>query len=218
MGNANRRYKDSLFTMLFSDRENLLSLYNAVNHSSYDDADILQINTIENAVFMGVHNDVSFVVCSSLNLYEHQSTVNPNIPLRMLFYVTRLLSGEVSEERLFSKKRITIPRPKFLIFYNGTDKQPECREYRLSEMWDPADEASDLELKVLQLNINPGMNKGLKAACRILDEYMKFVDRVRAEYKRTDSLEESLRSAISWCMDHNVLKDFLTKTSHTIKV
>ena len=197
--------------MLFSDRKNLLSLYNAVNHSSYEREEDLKVNTIENAVYLGVHNDVSFIICNFLNMYEHQSTVNPNIPLRMLFYVTRLLSEEVSEERLFSRKRISIPEPKFIVFYNGNEQQPECREFRLSELWGNKEAVPDLELRVVQLNINPGNNEELKNTCRTLRDYMAFVESVRDYFNETGSLEEAVSRSIDWCITNDILQEFLVK-------
>ena len=85
---ANRKYKDTVFRMLFSDRKNLLSLYNAINETSYTDATQLEIVTLENAIYMGMKNDLAFIINTNLFLYEHQSTYNPNMPLRDLFYIS----------------------------------------------------------------------------------------------------------------------------------
>ena len=84
---ANRKYKDTIFRMLFKDKENLLSLYNAMNHRAYTNADALEVVTLENAIYMGMKNDLAFIMYMNLYLYEHQSTYNPNIPLRDLFYI-----------------------------------------------------------------------------------------------------------------------------------
>ncbi len=83
---VNREYKDTVFRMLFSDKRNLLSLFNAVSGCDYDSPDELDIVTLENAIYFGIKNDLAFVLDMSIYLYEHQSTVNPNIPLRDLFY------------------------------------------------------------------------------------------------------------------------------------
>ena len=82
---ANRKYKDTVFRMLFSDKENLLSLYNAINRTAYEDPEELEIVTLESAIYMGMKNDLAFIIDMNLLLYEHQSTYNPNIPLRDLF-------------------------------------------------------------------------------------------------------------------------------------
>ena len=121
---VNRQYKSSIFAMLFSDRRELLKLYNAVNGTSYTDLELLTVNTLENAIYMAVKNDVSFLIGTRLYLYEHQSTWNPNLPLRNLFYVSDLYSAITEERNLYSSKRIQIPTPHFLVFYNGEEHHP----------------------------------------------------------------------------------------------
>lgn len=115
--------------MLFNEKENLLSLYNAVNRSSYTEVDDLQITTLENAVYTNYKNDVSFVFGFELMLYEHQSTVNPNMPLRDLIYVTNILQGLTIEENLYGSELIRLPSPKFVVFYNGTISNQHNRFY-----------------------------------------------------------------------------------------
>ena len=116
---VNRQYKSSIFAMLFSDRRELLKLYNAVNGTSYTDPELLTVNTLENAIYMAVKNDVSFLIGTRLYLYEHQSTWNPNLPLRNLFYVSDLYSALTEERNLYSSKRIQIPTPHFWYFITG---------------------------------------------------------------------------------------------------
>ena len=82
-----RNYKDTVFRMLFNNKEALLSLYNAINGTHYDKTDDLEIITLENAVYMAMKNDIAFILGLYMNLYEHQSTLNPNMPLRDLFYI-----------------------------------------------------------------------------------------------------------------------------------
>ena len=101
---VNRNYKDTIFRMLFKDKENLLSLYNAVNGTTYTDTENLEITTLKDAVYMNYKNDVSFVFDFELNLYEHQSTINPNMPLRNLIYVTRVLQGFIRDQDIYSSK------------------------------------------------------------------------------------------------------------------
>ena len=117
-----RSYKDSLFRMIFKEKRELLSLYNAINGTSYQDPDELIVTTIEDVLYMGRKNDVSFLIGTRLYLYEHQSTWNPNLPLRNLFYVSDLYSAITEERNLYSSKRIQIPTPHFLVFYNGEEK------------------------------------------------------------------------------------------------
>ena len=123
---ANRNYKDTVFRMLFSNRKNLLSLYNAVNQRDYKNPDDLEIVTLENAIYMGMKNDLAFIMDMNLYLYEHQSTYNPNIPLRNLFYIADEYQRLVVRKSLYSTVIQKIPTPRFLVFYNGT-KEVEDR-------------------------------------------------------------------------------------------
>ena len=117
---ANRKYKDTVFRMLFSDRENLLSLYNAVNGTTYERSEELEIVTLENAIYMGMKNDLAFIIDTNLFLYEHQSTYNPNMPLRDLFYISSEYQKLVDHKSLYSSALQKIPAPYFIVFYNGT--------------------------------------------------------------------------------------------------
>ena len=131
--NVQRNQKDTVFRMLFQEKENLLSLYNALNKTTYTDTDRLEITTLENAVYMNYKNDVSFVFDSRLLIYEHQSTVNPNMPLRDLTYVTKVLQGRTKDQNLYGTSLVKIPAPKFIVFYNGVDFQPELQILKLSD-------------------------------------------------------------------------------------
>lgn len=120
---ANRNYKDTVFRMIFSDRKNLLSLYNAVNGTSYKNPEELEIVTLENAIYMGMKNDLAFIIATNLFLYEHQSTYNPNMPLRDLFYISSEYQKLVDHKSLYSSVLQKIPAPNFIVFYNGTRKK-----------------------------------------------------------------------------------------------
>ena len=196
--------------MLYQDKSELLSLYNAVNDTHYTDPEELEVASLENAVYMSMRNDVSCVVDLRLNLYEHQSTVNPNMPLRDLFYVTKLYEKMIQMEGhdLYSRKRIQIPSPRFVVFYNGSDKQPERKILRLSESFCHQTDEVNLELIVLQLNINPGNNEELLGKCRSLYDYMQYVDMVR-RYKDQMEFEEAVEKAVSDCIREGILKEFL---------
>lgn len=124
MAKEQNNYKDTVFRMVFKDKENLLSLYNAVNGTDYTNPEELEITTLENAIYMNMKNDISCVMDFFLNLYEHQSTINPNIPLRELFYVSKILQGLIVNKDLYSSRRIYIPIPRFYMFYNGLKEMP----------------------------------------------------------------------------------------------
>ena len=154
-----KTYKDRMFRMIFSEKEKLLELYNAVSGKNYQDSELLTINTLENAIYMSMKNDISFLIDSRLSLYEHQSTYNPNMPLRLLHYISALYESMVSPTKLYGSSPVQIPPPKFIVFYNGTEKRPEREELHLSRLYSVEEEEICLELKVVVLNINMGITK-----------------------------------------------------------
>lgn len=215
---TNRNYKDTVFRMLFKEPDNALSLYNALNGTAYEDIKKLQFNTLENAIYMNIKNDISFLIMNRINLYEHQSTYAPNMPLRDLLYVSDILQEYVKDKSLYSSRKIKIPNPHFVVFYNGMEKRPEKMEYRLSDLFFITEEAPELELKVTVLNINQEMNTDLKEKCKILKEYMIYVDKVR-NYAKLMSFNNAVGKAVEECIRENVLKEFLSKQrAEVIKV
>lgn len=210
-----RDYKDTLFRMLFNDREALLSLYNAVGNTDYRDSSLLQIVTLENAVYMNVKNDLAFLLGFELNLYEHQSTWNPNMPLRDLFYISRLLEKYVNSESLYASTQVKIPEPHFIIFYNGSSAAPEYTTLRLSDAFMERKNGSqekkepELELKVRFLNINQGHNPELMKKCRTLREYSEFVARIRKYMTGEIAIEDAVDRAVTECIAEGILADFL---------
>lgn len=208
---VNKKYKDTVFRMLFGkNRDELLKLYNAVNDSDYTNADDLVINTLEDAIFVSMHNDISFVFCDSLNLYEHQSTLNPNLPLRNLFYVSELLQEMTAEMNIYGSRRLSIPTPRFIVFYNGEDDPGNVSEYRLSEMFVKAEEDPQLELVVRIVNINEGCDNRIVNNCKTLREYSRFVSMIRNNRKTMD-IEDAVKKAVNDCIMQDILRNFLLK-------
>lgn len=213
-----RDYKDSMFRMLYLDKQELLNLYNAVNGTDYTDTEGLEINTLQNAIYMNMKNDVSFLFNFQVNLYEHQSTVNPNIPLRDLFYVSDLLQNIVKDYDLYGRTLVRIPAPRFIVFYNGREKQPERRVYKLSDAFSRKQEEPELELMVTVLNINAGNNAEILGKCRTLREYMLYNERVR-NYAKEMPIQEAVEQAVRECINEGILAEFLKRNrAEAIKV
>lgn len=203
-----RTQKSRIFEMIFSNKRELLELYNAVNGTSYEDPELLEINTLKNAIYMSMHNDVSFIIDSRLALYEHQSTYSPNLPLRYLMYVADLYSGITKDENLYGTKLIMLPTPRFLVFYNGVKELPDLVELKLSEAYQVKEEPYSLELTAILLNINPGHNRKLLDACKTLRDYSWYTDKVRT-YAKTMDLRAAVETAIAECIRDDVLAEFL---------
>ena len=207
-----RNFKSNVFTMLLEEQERALELYNAVNNSNYDDPSLVEINTIEGGFELSIHNDSSFIVDNVLSIYEHQSTHCPNMPLRSLVYFATLIQKKYMNRDIFSRRVVMLPTPKFIVFYNGTEPQPEYAEMKLSDCFLNKNEKNMLELVCKVYNINEGKNKELLEQCKWLSDYMVFVDKVREyHYSRSDDdLEEDINKAIDYCIDNGCLEKFFT--------
>ena len=207
---ANRKFKDTVFRMLFSDKEALLSLYNAVNNSHYTDSGALEIVTLENAIYMGMKNDLAFILDMNLYLYEHQSTMNPNIPLRDLFYIAAEYQKLVDKKSLYSSALQKIPNPHFIVFYNGSTLIDDCYTSRLSDAFYHTTDNPSLELIVTTFNVNAGHNTKLMSHCQILKEYSIYVAKVRF-FAEQMPLDDAVQKAVTECIQENILADFLRK-------
>lgn len=207
---VNRIYKDRLYKMIFNDKSELLKLYNAINGTHYDDPAMLTITTLDNAIYMTMENDLSFIIDMRLALYEQQSTVNPNLPLRFLMYITDIYSAYTKDMNIYGSKKVQIPLPSFVIFYNGVKSQPDRTEFFLSELFHPTTDQPALELKAVMLNINKGHNQELMNACHTLRDYSEYVARIRT-YSAEMPLTDAVEKAITECIHENILRDFLLK-------
>ena len=220
---ANREYKSDVFSMLLEDRARALDVYNAMAGTAYTDPEIIEIHTLESGVSLTVHNDASFVVSmdSVLNIYEHQSTYNPNMPLRELIYFVTIIKKLVENRYLLSHKLVKIPTPKFAVFYNGDKTRPEREVLKLSDAYENWSDEPQLELMCTVYNINPGNNEDLKKRSRTLREYMIFVGYVNenlAKAKKGDKdYETAIRDAVNRCIVENILKDFLLERREDVQ-
>ena len=206
-----RNHKDTLFRMIFSTRENLLSLYNAGNHSHYTDASELEIVTLKNAVYMNMKNDQAFLLDMQLNLYEHQSTWNPNMPLRFLMYVAKEYQMLVRNQTLYASALVKVPTPHFVVFYNGETEQEAETILRLSHSFQQKTDKPELELMVRVLNINLDKKQEVLEACQLLKEYMLLVNKIRRYTDEYKDINQAVEQAVTECIEENILADFLRK-------
>ena len=209
---VNKKYKDTVFRKLFGEnKENALSLYNAVNHTSYTNPDDLEYTTLEDVIYMKYKNDVSFLIDKTLSLYEHQSSYNPNMPLRGFLYYADLYRKLIHRsERLYSKHLLKIPRPHYIVFYNGSEKDLEekRRTLRLSDAFETDTGAGEYEWTATMININRGKNQSIMDSCHVLYEYAVFVAKIK-RYRDSMALKEAIDLAVRECIEENILRDFL---------
>lgn len=219
MNYTQRTHKSRLFVALFSTKEKLLSLYNAVNGSNYKNPEDLIVNTIEDVIYLGMKNDISFLFTSTLNLYEHQSTWNPNMPLRGLFYLSSHYKGYVTENELniYSSSRLTLPTPQYVVFYNGRKEEPEIQFLRLSDSFEKKDGEPMLECIAKVLNINLGCNQELMEKCRELYEYSRLIMEIRAASEWEKDQNKAVDCAVEKCIREGILEEFLKKHRAEVK-
>ncbi len=212
-GGKNREYKSDVFSMLLEYPENALAAYNAVNHSHYTDPQQVEICSLDRGISLSVRNDASFILDTDLSIYEHQSTVCRNMPLRSLIYFSAIITDLIKGHDIYGYSLVKIPTPRFVVFYNGGQDQPEQSEMRLSDAYERRMDQPELELICRVYNINIGKNRELLDHCRFLKEYVLFVDCVREKYKAAGhrDLERCIGEAIDSCIREGILKDFLTE-------
>ncbi len=209
-----RNVKDRLFRYLFEkDREALLELYNALNGTAYRDPSQLEIVTIENAVYVVMKNDLAYILSGTLNMYEHQSTYSPNLPVRFLIYLAQEYQTviEKAERSLYGTGRISLPIPQCVVFYNGMKEMPEEQTLRLSDAFENKTVRADVELTARMLNINYGYNKRLMEKCRVLEEYSRLVAITREYMHSEKDMQTALSRAMDCCIENGILKEFLIR-------
>lgn len=212
----NSKYKDRLFRMLFGredSKEYTISLFNAVNGTDYGSDEIITITTLEDVIYVKLKNDISFVIDGYIPLWEHQSTVNPNMPLRGLLYFGELYGNLIIKEknRLHGSTLVKIPTPQFVVFYNGTEEEESVKKLRLSDAFIHPTENGEFEWTATMYNLNRGKNEELLNKCKPLKEYMEFVERVRDNLANEMSIEESVDRAVNSCIHDGILKEYLMK-------
>ena len=216
---ANRNYKDSVFVDLFSEdkeaKENFLSLYNALHNTHLDSVSALTPLRLEQVMYMSFYNDVSYLVDNKMIiLAEHQSTINPNMPIRCLEYVVRLYERILDTKERYARSLIKIPTPEFYVFYNGQEEYPAETVLHLSDAFMSKPERIPLELEVKVLNINEHKGNKLLQSCKPLAEYSMFVETVRRNIERNK--EHGFETAIKECIQNGILKEYLQRKSKEV--
>jgi hypothetical protein len=234
-----RNYKDSVFCCLFSDEDKLRELYNAITGSAYDSSTKIRINTLKGILYMDQVNDISFTIGDKLViLIEHQASINPNMPLRFLLYITQVFEIIINHltqgttppryatrkqrklaaanKAIYSETLLKIPEPEFIVLYNGDKPFPDKHTYYLSTAFEktPADHPK-LNLEVTVYNVNKGHNEWLTKRSKTLDEYSIFIAKAR-QYHRYLSRNRAIKKAVTYCKKNGIMVDFLNE--HALEV
>jgi len=232
---ANRRYKDSVFRSIFNNNPTILELYNAIKGTNYKDESMIEINTLGDVLFTAIQNDLSFGIDKKIVvLLEHQSTINENMHVRFLAYILSIYLN-ILGDRLYRNPLVKLPRPEFIVLYNGKAPFPKEKTYRFIDVYeelpDAFEEIDNNDLKILDftirvININKGMNPeladvfydilsyvGIETSClaerksKTLKGYAIFIAKVR-EYEKTKPLEEAIKLAVKYCIKRGILVDY----------
>jgi hypothetical protein len=218
MEKENREHKDSVFVDLFyqdeTAKKNLLSLYNALHDTNYEDESIIRKVKVDDVLYKNFKNDISFEVNGLVLVFgEHQSTINRNMPLRFLMYLGRAYEQLVDSKARYRTTLVKIPTPEFYVFYNGEKEQSLERVLSLSDAFmNPAGENS-VELKVKVININSDKAHEILDKCGILKEYSLFISMVR---KYSDE-ESAIKKAIKECIEKGILADYLKRKGSEVE-
>jgi predicted transposase/invertase (TIGR01784 family) len=214
----NRQYKDSLFvTFLTEDPARLIEVYNAVFDADVPPDAEVEINTLENVLYHTVNNDLSFTLGNSLVvLMEDQATLNMNMPLRLLMYLARVYEKLLPSKAVYAVKTIKVPKPEFVVFYNGKEEMPDTLELKLSEAFKDAHTKETLELTVTMYNINPGHNEQIRSRSKALRDYSTFIAKIHEYEKSGTPLAEAIGSGVKYCIENGVMPEFIKKHSSEV--
>ena len=219
MSISNRKYKDSVFVDLFSEdekaKENFLSLYNALHGTNLQLSCPVENIRLDNVMYMNIINDVSCLVDGKIIvLAEHQSTINENMPLRFLQYISRLYEKLQAPADRYLRKLSKIPTPEFYVFYNGIKDYPKTTTLKLSDAFITRPKLIPLELEVKVYNINKNKEAEVLSRCKTLEEYSLFVEEVRKQ-TQLDS-ENGFTNAVKICIEKGILKEYLMRKSREV--
>lgn len=213
---ANRQYKDSVFRMFMNNPVELAKFYQAIRPDTIIRPEDIRINTLEDIMLDQLKNDVSFTwKDQSIVLTEHQSTVTPNMPARMLIYASRLLLGTLADKRAFYRRNLVcLPSIHFYELYIGDDMQEDEKLLKLSDAF--REKPSDLELICHVLNITYRADRKILENCQPLREYSTFVNEIDKKRKGGATLDIAIRETINYCIQHEIMQSFLERCKEEV--
>lgn len=204
MPKETKNYKDTVFSSLFYEckdaTDNAKNLYKALTGKEVEEIEKCRL---EDVLFREFKNDVAYIMDGKWVCFiEHQSTINPNMPLRLFVYAARTYERFITSDLIYSSNLIKVPKPEFYVLYNGKTKLQDNDLKLSTAFWDnTGDMTAEIKVKVLDINYNR-MDTQLKG-CRTLSEYAFLIDSVR---KNNGNIEKAVRE----CVENNVLKEYLT--------
>jgi predicted transposase/invertase (TIGR01784 family) len=217
----NRNYKDSVFTKLFNDKKNLTELLKALTGKNYNELSDIRVNTLSDVLYMNQLNDLSCIAENELVvLLEHQSTLNANMPLRLLMYMARVYERIINEDpkRIYRSKLIKVPEPLLIVLYDGTAPFPYPGDVGIMKLSDAflTKEYKALEMEVRIININKGHSNKLHNECSALAGFSELISKVN-ELRGNMPLDEAMKKGIRYCIDNGFISEFLRANASEVE-
>jgi len=177
-----------------------------------------EFKSLENILYRSQNNDLAFILEDRfIVLIEHQSTINDNMPLRLLLYIAEVYKSIAPNRSLYHKNAVPIPTPEFIVIYNGKEEYPDRNVLKLSDSFIVREEPPSLELEVTVYNISKGYNTELLERCVALSDYAVFVNYIKDRIAEGDSLEVAIDKAIHYCIENGIMKAYLEQESAEVK-
>ena len=221
MNKINRNIKSSVFADIFQGctraKEYSLELFNSLNDTHLDDPNLIEHITIDDSIYRSIKNDVAFRVGDRVvMLVEHQSTINPNMPLRAFMYMGDIYKRIIDVKKRYRRTLTKIPVPEIFVFYNGEDDYPDEEILSLKDAFFEEVDNPPINVFVKVYNINPkgDAKVAILEKCEILKENSEFIDIFR-RYVR-EGYDDPARQAIDECMKRGILVDYLREAGDEI--
>lgn len=159
-------------------------------------------------------NDVSFLIDGWINLYEQQSTWNPNMPVRSLMYLGKQYNKYIkaNDMNIYGNRLLPLPTPRCVVFYNGNREMPGRTIQQLTDAFRYPGQ-SDVNVTVTMININSDSDDEILAECKPLREYAAFVATVRELLVQGEisDRDAAVGAAVDQCVKEGILRDILVQ-------
>ncbi len=224
---------DSLFRKIFKDKKELVILCSGLTGRKDIKEEDIEVTTLQenNALYVQIRNDLSFIIGTDIFLVEQQTKVNPNMPARQGSYYFNTLSELLGNAVFHSTTKQKIPRPILVTFTNGNPKGVPTEILKLSEMFYENEAKNNrqgqikvngryqnyIEVYVKVIYLNNPQNEDFLNKIPSLKGFATFTKAVKDYGKQGYSKEEAVEKAIDYTIGQNLLVNILLKEKEGVK-
>ena len=217
---ANKQFKDSFFRHIFRNLDELVSLHKALYDDKIAESDVV-FTTLDNILLDRLKNDLSYVVQNRrFMLFEHQSSINLNMPMRFAMYFSESLKHLIPNAKaMYQTNLIHFPTPFFAVLQMGNPNGQDHTVLHLSDSFlEPqAPEDRRLELLVDVFNIDYSPERPILHKCPTLNGYSYFINEVEIRRNANYSTDQAIREAVEVCRERNILRRYLDAEYEEVK-